>query len=141
MPVDDPLTLEALAACTEVPQRTIRYYIQRGLLPRPHGEKKGAYYDTTHVEALLQIRQWIGAGMSLDRIHALLHDSLDSIQSIDHAHPRYEHLRTQATLTYYLAPGLTLTLDPETCQLSEAQITTWLQQTISDLLNGKGSSR
>ena len=47
MPVDDPLTLEALAACTEVPQRTIRYYIQRGLVPRPHGEKKGAYYDIT----------------------------------------------------------------------------------------------
>ncbi len=141
MTADDTLTLEALAECTEVPQRTIRYYIQRGLVPRPHGEKKGAYYDTIHVEALLQIRKWISAGMSLERIHALLNDSSQIISPSEPASLCVKPLQPQATLTYRLAPWLTITLDPETCPLTEAQITAWLQQTISDLLNDKGSSR
>ena len=141
MPVDDPLTLEALAACTEVPQRTIRYYIQRGLVPRPHGEKKGAYYDTIHVEALLQIRQWIGAGMSLDAIHALLHEGQTTDPLVDLEPPEHQPMRPQPALTYSLAQGLTLHLDLTTCPLSDAEITAWLQRALTTFPLDTGASR
>ncbi|MFZ5529752.1 MAG: helix-turn-helix domain-containing protein [Pseudomonadota bacterium] len=67
-------SLDDLAERSETPARTIRYYIQRGLVSRPHGEKRGAHYSAAHLRQLLQIRKWVGAGMSLQRIAALLQD-------------------------------------------------------------------
>ena len=61
-------TLEDIAALTEVPRRTVRYYIQQGLMDRPHGIGKGAYYTQHHVEQLLLIKKWSQAGLSLERI-------------------------------------------------------------------------
>ena len=56
----------------DVPGRTVRFYIQKGLLPGPEGEKRGAYYTDAHLAELLRIRQWQDAGLSLDAIAALL---------------------------------------------------------------------
>ncbi len=65
-------TLEALAALVELPRRTVRYYIQQGLVAHPVGEKRAARYTTTHLEQLLTIRKWQQAGLSLERIRELL---------------------------------------------------------------------
>lgn len=67
-------SLDDLAERSDTPARTIRYYIQRGLVDRPCGEKRGAYYTGAHLRQLLQIRRWVGAGMSLQRIAALLQE-------------------------------------------------------------------
>lgn len=66
------LSLEDIAALTELPRRTVRYYIQCGLVDRPQGIGKGAYYTQRHVEQLLQVRKWQLAGLSLERIAELL---------------------------------------------------------------------
>ena len=74
MPSDDPrrFTLEELASLAGLTARTVRYYIQQGLVDRPEGEKRGAYYLARHVDQLLQIRRWVDAGLSLDRIGELV---------------------------------------------------------------------
>ena len=74
MPSDDPrrITLEELASLAGLTARTVRYYIQQGLVDRPEGEKRGAYYLARHVDQLLQIRRWVDAGLSLDRIGELV---------------------------------------------------------------------
>jgi DNA-binding transcriptional MerR regulator len=53
-------------------KRTVRYYIQKGLVDRPEGVGKGAFYSHTHLEQLLAIRKWKAAGLSLDRIQNIL---------------------------------------------------------------------
>lgn len=68
-------SLEDLAERSDTPARTIRYYIQRGLVSRPVGEKRGAHYTAEHLGQLLQIRRWVAAGMSLQRIGELMQDS------------------------------------------------------------------
>jgi DNA-binding transcriptional MerR regulator len=72
--MNDPkrFTLDEIAALAELPRRTVRYYIQIGLVDRPHGVGKGAYYTQHHVEQLLLIRKWQLAGLSLERIGELL---------------------------------------------------------------------
>jgi len=65
-------SIDELATLTELPRRTVRYYIQQGLVDRPVGEKRSAYYTTTHLEQLLTIRKWQQAGLSLDRIREIL---------------------------------------------------------------------
>jgi DNA-binding transcriptional MerR regulator len=65
-------SIDELATLVEMPVRTVRYYIQLGLVGRPIGEKKAAYYTANHLDQLLTIRKWQKAGLSLDRIRELL---------------------------------------------------------------------
>jgi len=65
-------SLEALASLVDLPVRTVRYYIQIGLIDRPLGEKKGAFYTSKHVDQLLTIRKWQLAGLTLERIKEIL---------------------------------------------------------------------
>jgi DNA-binding transcriptional MerR regulator len=65
-------TIDELSTLVELPLRTVRYYIQLGLVDRPIGEKKAAYYTAAHVDQLLTIRKWQSAGLSLERIREIL---------------------------------------------------------------------
>jgi DNA-binding transcriptional MerR regulator len=65
-------SIDELATLAELPRRTVRYYIQQGLVDRPIGEKRAAYYTDSHLEQLLTIRKWQNAGLSLDRIREIL---------------------------------------------------------------------
>ena len=65
-------TLNELCMLASLPVRTVRYYVQTGLVDRPQGETRAARYSTRHLEQLLLIRKWTGAGLSLDRIRELL---------------------------------------------------------------------
>lgn len=65
-------TLNELCVLAGLPVRTVRYYIQIGLVDRPEGETRAARYGGKHLEQLLLIRKWTAAGVSLDRIRDLL---------------------------------------------------------------------
>jgi DNA-binding transcriptional MerR regulator len=64
--------LDELSSLTELPKRTIRYYIQIGLIAKPTGVGRGSHYTSRHLAQLLEIRKWQQAGLSLERIQALL---------------------------------------------------------------------
>lgn len=66
------LSLDQLCILAELPRRTVRYYIQLGLVDRPIGETRAAYYTDQHLQQLLTIRKWTDAGLSLERIRQLL---------------------------------------------------------------------
>ncbi len=65
-------TLDELCSLVDLPKRTVRYYIQIGLVDRPIGETRAAHYLSHHLEQLIQIRKWTEAGVSLERIRELL---------------------------------------------------------------------
>jgi DNA-binding transcriptional MerR regulator len=69
---DRHLSLDELCILAELPRRTVRYYIQMGLVDRPIGETRAAYYTDKHLQQLLTIRKWTDGGLSLDRIRELL---------------------------------------------------------------------
>lgn len=68
----DKLSLDQVSSLSGMTPRTVRYYIQEGLVSRPLGAKRGAYYERRHVEQLLLIRRWTEAGLSLDRVRELI---------------------------------------------------------------------
>ena len=55
MEIKKKFSLEELSELTGISRRTIRFYIQKGLMNGPEGEKRGAYYTTEHLEDLLRI--------------------------------------------------------------------------------------
>ena len=68
---DKTFSFEALAALSGLPTRTVRYYIQRGLVERPVGTGRWAHYTPRHLAQLLEVRKWTEAGLSLERIAEL----------------------------------------------------------------------
>jgi DNA-binding transcriptional MerR regulator len=112
-------SIDELAALVELPRRTVRYYIQQGLVDRPIGEKRAAYYTASHLEQLLTIRKWQHAGLSLDRIREIL--AGPDAAMLPPARPRgagtvevWSHL--------VVADGLEVTLEPGRAGLSPEQV-------------------
>lgn len=68
-------SLEELSAATGFSRRTIRFYMQLGLVPKPVGVNRGAYYTPRHIERLLAIRRMRNEGISLKRVCQELSDS------------------------------------------------------------------
>src|SRR5512137_1948428 len=71
--------IDELADLGGVSRRTVRFYIQEGLLPAPLGVGRGSHYDRTHLDRLLAIKAEQEAGRSLDDIRAGRRPSLDRI--------------------------------------------------------------
>src|SRR4029079_4621052 len=70
---DDPrFAVGDLADLGGVQRRTVRYYVQEGLLPTPHGVGRGNHYGPEHLERLLKVKTLQEGGRSLDEIRRLL---------------------------------------------------------------------
>ncbi len=57
LPEPEPIDLLELSARSKVSPRTIRYYIQQGLIPAPEARGPGAHYGAEHVDRLRLIRR------------------------------------------------------------------------------------
>jgi len=60
--------LNELAKKSGVPERTIRYYISRGLIPGPVRSGRGAEYTQDHVAGIQKVRLLQSGGMTLAEI-------------------------------------------------------------------------
>ena len=69
---DERYSVGELADLGGVSRRTVRYYVQEGLLPAPHGVGRGDHYGREHLERLLQVKALQEAGRTLDEIRQLL---------------------------------------------------------------------
>ncbi len=110
------LSLQQLGERAETSARTIRFYIQKGLIPGPEGEKRGAYYTEAHLADLLRIRHWQETGLSLDAIAGLL--QAKSEPPIATARPGAVEVRSHLIV----ADGLELVVAPERAGLTQAQL-------------------
>lgn len=72
MKEDHRYGIDDLCRLTGLTRRTVRFYVQKGLLDKPEGEKRGAWYTDRHLEQLALIRKWSAAGLSLEAIAGLL---------------------------------------------------------------------
>ena len=64
--------IETLAKKTGLARRTIHYYVQRGLLPRPEGGGRGHYYTEEHVQRIKSVQRWRSQGVPLEKMKLLL---------------------------------------------------------------------
>ena len=117
VPATRTFTLDELCTLVDLPKRTVRYYIQIGLLPRPVGEKRGAHYLASHLEQLLRIRKLTQSGVSLERVREVLSGEPSPVPSRSRAAGSVEvwsHL--------VVADGVELTIEPGRAGLSPEQV-------------------
>ena len=111
-------SLDEIASLAELPRRTVRYYIQTGLVDRPQGLGKGAFYTQHHVEQLVLVRKWQLAGLSLDKIGDVLKQQASG--------PRPPTPRRPGTVEVWshlvVAEGVEVNLEPGRAGLSPEQV-------------------
>lgn len=110
------ISLDQLSEQAGVPGRTIRYYIQKGLIAGPEGEKRGAWYTQGHLSDLLRIRQWQETGLSLEAIAGLLQAKREP--PLAPRRPGAVEVRSHLVVT----DGIELVVAPERAGLTQEQV-------------------
>lgn len=64
--------IESLAELSGLTKRTVRYYIQLGLLTPPIGSCRGSYYTESHLDRLEQIKRLSNQGVPLTQMKAII---------------------------------------------------------------------
>jgi DNA-binding transcriptional MerR regulator len=93
-------TIDALSELTGYSRRTIRFYIQEGLLAPPAGRGRGGFYNDSHVETLQRIRALQEKGLDLYSIAARLSGRPEGLEAGD--------LSRQAWAKYEVTDGLNI---------------------------------
>lgn len=115
MSMSNGYSMQQLTEISELPKRTIRYYIQKGLVNRPNGAKKSASYTSLHLEQLLKIKMWKAAGINLERIaHLLSHSSTEQ--------ETQQPGDAQIVCRIFISPGVYLDINRETSQLTDTDV-------------------
>ena len=118
-------SLDDLGALAGFGRRTVRYYIQIGLLPRPEGGGRGSHYTGRHLEALLQIKKLTDAGISLERISEILGGGEPPVPP-HRRQPGDIEVRSHVLI----APGVELQISPEESGLSPEQLRAFVREVM-----------
>ena len=125
--MDQEFTINELCTLADLSTRTVRFYIQQGLVSRPQGEKKGAKYSAVHLDQLLSIKKWQTAGLSLERIRELLAEpSTDDLPPL----PRRPGT-VEVWSRLHIADGVELQVEPGRSGLKPEQLREFLKEVLA----------
>ena len=124
-------SLDELCSLADLPRRTVRYYIQEGLIDRPEGAKRGAYYTRRHLEQLLTIRKWQRAGLHLERIRELV-AAPEQQPEVPAERPRRPGDITVRS-HILLRPGVELVIEPREAGLTPEEVRALARQATAVL--------
>lgn len=112
-------SISQLSALVDLPIRTIRYYIQKGLVDRPFGERKAARYGQQHLEQCLLVRKWTRAGLSLEKIALALRSPPKELPT-----PSKKVGEISVVTTVHIAPGVQIQIDPSIANIDHQSLQT-----------------
>ena len=92
----DKYTIEDLSEITGYNRRTIRYYIQEGLLAPPAGRGRGGFYYDSHIQSLLKIKSMQRQGISIASMARFL----------EKEEPEQALPQREIVVRYDIAPGV-----------------------------------
>ena len=124
----EQFNINRLAELTGFSVRSIRYYVQQGLLDKPNGVKRQAFYERHHLEQLMLIRKGQDAGYSLERINQLIRNP-ESFKPIPEQQVGSLTVKSHIQLT----DGVELVITPEMASLTAEQLREFSKQCIQTL--------
>ena len=148
---DNTFSLDELATVADVPRRTVRYYIELGLLEGAEGETRAARYTRRHLETLLQIRRLAAEGIALSRIRQRLSGEAAeeraaapavaargmALSVAESAMPYVATPSIEVRSHLQLAPGLELVIEPGAARLSPEQLRRFMREALDALARAR----
>lgn len=120
-------TLDQLADLAGLNRRTVRYYIQLGLVDAPVGQTRAAHYTWQHLKQLLEVRGYTEQGFSLERTAELMRG--------EESPPPAAHVPRPGSLTVHshihLAEGVELVVEPGQAGLTPEQLRRFAREAIA----------
>ena len=110
-------TLDDLCSLTDFSKRTVRYYMQLGLVDRPIGETRAAHYLEAHLQQLLRIKKLTDAGVSLERVRDVLTGDDEPVPA---RAKKPGSIEVKSHL--FVAPGIELQISPDEAGLTPDQV-------------------
>jgi len=120
------LGIRELASAGGVTRRTVRYYVQEGLIPPPLGLGRGDHYTEEHLQALIRVRTFQEQGLTIAQIR-------ETLAGQRPAAPLVTSPARQAWLRLVLAPGVELHVSTERRLPSPArlaELTDWCRANL-----------
>ena len=124
-------SIAEMAALGGVSRRTVRYYVQRGLIPAPTGTGRGCHYTQEHLDALVRVRRLQESGLplvdiikgSVDEEKVTVRTPPEAQRSRDSTEPgrsQWIHLKLTEGLELHLRTDLFAVKDPRIARVLEA---------------------
>ncbi len=108
-------SIDELSKLTGLSIRTIRFYIQQGLVDRPEGQTRTSHYLDQHLEQLLRIKRLTAQGLSLQRVKKLLKEEASEPEEVE---PGAVSVKSHVQI----CRGVELVVDARDAKLSIEQI-------------------
>jgi DNA-binding transcriptional MerR regulator len=118
-------TADELSQLTDIPKRTIRYYIQLGLVDRPIGETKAAHYIDAHLNQLLRIKRLTEARVPLERIRQVM-DGASEAPPTSTRRPGSLEVKTHL----HVMPGIEIQISAEEAGMSPEQLRMFVKEVM-----------
>lgn len=119
-------SLDDLCALTDLPKRTVRYYMQIGLVDRPEGETRGAFYLPRHLDQLVQVKRLAQAGVNLERIREVLEGAQAPLPE---RMPAAGDIAVKSHV--HIAPGIELSIDSQRAGVSPESLREFIKVILS----------
>lgn len=129
-------SLDDLCTLSDTSKRTVRYYMQIGLIDGPVGSTKAAHYLPKHLDQLLTVRKLSDAGVSLDRIRDVLSGEAPPVP------PRQRQPGSVEVRSHlFIAQGVELEISPEQAGLSPEQVRALVRAVMNACQEIKGQNK
>ncbi|PIQ54381.1 MAG: MerR family transcriptional regulator [Comamonadaceae bacterium CG12_big_fil_rev_8_21_14_0_65_59_15] len=128
--------LDDLCTLSDTSKRTVRYYMQIGLVDPPIGATKAAHYLHHHLSQLLTIRKLSDAGVSLERIREVLSGEVPPVP------PRQRQPGSVEVRSHlFIADGIELEISPDQAGLSPQQVRTLVRAVMKTYQDLQGETQ
>jgi DNA-binding transcriptional MerR regulator len=129
-------SLDDLCTLSDTSKRTVRYYMQIGLIDGPIGSTKAAHYLHHHLDQLLTVRKLSDAGVSLDRIRQVLSGEAPPVP------PRQRQPGSVEVRSHlFIADGVELEISPERAGLNPEQVRTLVRAVMKTYQDLQGENK
>jgi DNA-binding transcriptional MerR regulator len=133
--IPEQFNINQLSELTGFSVRSIRYYVQQGLLDKPEGIKRNAFYQRHHLEQLMLIKKGQDAGYSLDRINQMIRHP-ETFKPTPEKQAGTLSVKTHILL----AQGVELVISPDQAGISAEQLRELAKQCIESIQKLKEKS-